>query len=387
MKMMMKTKKSNSYDQHRLKILSDQLCDNIEQLLEVLDITEYKLSDKMISMNCPIHEGDNPSAFNLYYTGDSYRGNWKCRTHNCEEIFRPSILGFIRGCLSKRKHKWTCDADPVCSFQETIQFAEQFLGNKLVDIKVSNKDKEKNNFVNTVKYLGVQNNTLDNDNKISRQAIISSLDIPSKYFLNRGFTQDILIKYDVGDCFNTNKPMCGRAVVPVYDEERKYMIGCTGRSIYNKCNTCLHYHQTDLCPPEDKKYLYSKWRHNTGFKTQNCLYNYWFAKEYIKKSRAVVLVESPGNVWRLEEAGIHNSVAIFGCSLSDIQKMLLDISGAMTIYTIMDNDDAGRKAAETIYQKCHRTYNMYTISIDYEDVASMTLDQISQTIKPHIKYE
>ena len=95
----MKATKSNSYDQHKLKILSDSLCDNIEELLEILNISEYKLSDKMIAMNCPIHQGDNPSALNLYYVGDSYRGNWKCRTHNCEEIFKPSILGFVRGCF------------------------------------------------------------------------------------------------------------------------------------------------------------------------------------------------------------------------------------------------------------------------------------------------
>ena len=50
-----------------------------------------------------------------------------------------------------------------------------------------------------------------------------------------------------------------------------------------------------------------------------------FAKEFIKESGIVILVESPGNVWRLEEAGVHNSVAIFGSSLADRQKMILDI--------------------------------------------------------------
>lgn len=382
---MMKTKKSNSYDQHKLKIISDNLCDNIEKVLEVLDITEYRMSDKMVIMNCPIHGGDNPSALNLYHTGDSYRGNWKCRTHNCEETFKSSILGFIRGCLSNKKYNWSQTKDKTCTFKETIYFAEQLLGDRLTDIKVSNKDKEKTTFVNTIKYIS--DNTITDGNKIHRDSIINSLKIPSQYFLDRGFTKDVLIKYDVGDCINNGKPMSGRAVVPVYDNDRHYMVGCTGRSIYNRCVKCNSYHNNQECPSDDKLYLYSKWKHNSGFKTQNHLYNYWFAKDHIQSSKSVIIVESPGNVWRLEESGIHNSVAIFGCSMSDIQKILLDISGAMNIYTIMDNDDAGKKAAQAIYQKCHRTYNVYNIDIDNNDIASMSVDEVSQLIKPKIKYE
>lgn len=381
----MKATKSNSYDQHKLKILSDSLCDNIEELLEVLNISEYKLSDKMIAMNCPIHQGDNPSALNLYYVGDSYRGNWKCRTHNCEEIFKPSILGFVRGCLSNVKYEWHNNQDKICTFKETISFVESFLGNKLKDIKVSNKQKEKTTFVNAVRY--VQNIRKDDLNKLPRSQIVNSLNIPSAYFLNRGFSQEILERYDIGDCQNANKPMTNRAVVPVYDQNHKFMVGCTGRATNDRCDRCNCYHDSNHCPSEDKKYLYSKWKHNSGFKTQNHLYNFWFAKEHIKNSHSIILVESPGNVWRLEEAGIHNSVAIFGSSLADIQKMIIDSSGAMTIFTIMDNDEAGRKAAAMIRKKCERTYNVHDIKIQHPDIASMTIEQVQQTIKPQLIHE
>lgn len=94
-------KKSRSYDQYQLKELSYLVCDNIEDLFSVLNISSYKISGNMISMSCPIHGGDNDSALNLYHEGDSYRGNWKCRTHQCEQVFKSSIIGFIRGCLSR----------------------------------------------------------------------------------------------------------------------------------------------------------------------------------------------------------------------------------------------------------------------------------------------
>ena len=65
--------------------------DHIEDLLTYFDL-EYRSNDKMISMSCPIHGGDNSGAINLYVQGDTYRGNWKCRTHGCEKIFKGSII-------------------------------------------------------------------------------------------------------------------------------------------------------------------------------------------------------------------------------------------------------------------------------------------------------
>jgi len=74
-------------------------------------------------------------------------------------------------------------------------------------------------------------------------------------------------------------------------------------------------------------------------------------------------------------------VAIFGSSMSDRQKIMLDGSGAMTIITIMDNDDAGKKAAESIKNKCKNTYNILNIEISKSDIAEMTTDEINNEIK------
>ena len=356
--------KSTSYNQDKIKLLSDMVCSDIERLLETFHISEYKMLDNMIITSCPIHGGDNSSAFNLYYTGESYSGNWKCRSHKCEEHFKPSIIGFIRGCLSRDKYQWEKNGDTMASFKEALDFAAKFVNQDMKSLKVSSKQKEKNNFVNTVKYINNNNNGTDYP-KIGRPIIRKSLSIPSKYFIERNFSPDILDKYDVGDCNTIGKEMNSRAVVPVYDINHTHMIGCSGRSI-------------DGAKP--------KWKHSSGFKAENVLYNYWFAKEFIKETRVVILVESPGNVWKLEESGIHNSVGIFGSSLADRQKMLLDISGAMTIVTIMDNDEAGKTAAQQIYTKCHRTYNIKNIDIEgFNDIAEMPIDEINKQIGLKVK--
>ena len=119
-------------------------------------------------------------------------------------------------------------------------------------------------------------------------------------------------------------------------------------------------------------------------KSQNHLYNFWFAKKQILESHTVLIVESPGNVWKLEENNIHNSVAIFGSSLSDMQKMILDSSGAMNIVILTDNDEAGKKAAQQIKNKCQNTYRIFIPQISKPDIGDMTTQEIDTEIKQYL---
>ena len=103
------------------------------------------------------------------------------------------------------------------------------------------------------------------------------------------------------------------------------------------------------------------------------------------KSSFAIILESPGNVWKLEENGIHNSVAIFGTNLSAKQKLLLDSSGAMSLIVMMDNDEAGHKAAQAIIEKCNRTYNTYSLTVEKNDIGEMSKDEIQNQIVNKIK--
>lgn len=372
-------KKSHLNDQAKLKIVCDELCDNIESLLDHFGI-EYVYSGKLITMSCPIHGGDNKSALNLYPQGDVYRGNWKCRTHGCEKHFKSSIIGFVRGIISSQKYNWSKDQDKSCSFQEALNFCLAFINKDLSKIKISSADKDKRSFVGAIRYISPEKTTAANG--ISRSQIRSNLEIPAEYYLNRGYSREILDKYDIGLCNRSGREMSNRVVVPIYDHKHQFMVGCSGRSIYEKCNNCGCFHnKEETCPNEDQYRFHSKWKHSASFQSQNHLYNIWFAKNHILESHTVIIVESPGNVWRLEEAGIHNSVAIFGSSLSDRQKMILDASGAMTIITMMDNDEAGKKASELIKQKCYKTYNVKNIEFPAQDIAELSVDYIRTNIK------
>jgi 5S rRNA maturation endonuclease (ribonuclease M5) len=341
----------------------------------------------MISMACPIHGGDNISAVNIYPDGDVYRGNWTCRTHGCEKVFKGSVLGFIRGVLSHQKYSWEKNGDDTCSFNEALDFALSFTKQDLKDIKISRVTKEKKDFTNVMYYINPNTSSEQTQSAgISRDMVRKSLKIPAQYYIDRGYSKETLDRYDVGLCENPKKEMFNRVVVPIYNNEHTKMIGCTGRSIFEKCQGCSSFHcSTDQCPSDDKLWLHPKWRHNKDFKSQNHLYNLWFAKDYILKTGTAIIVESPGNVWRLEENGIHNSVAIFGSSMSDRQKFFLDSSGAMNLVILTDNDEAGRLAAEKIKQKCQQGYRIYIPTINKPDVGEMTPEEIDSQIKPILK--
>ncbi len=376
--------KFRSYNQRQLKEISDILCSDIEHTLESLGVEDYKIIDKMVTMSCPIHGGDNSSALNLYYVGDTYRGNWKCRTHQCENHFGTSLLSMVRGGLSKMQYGWSTAGDKTVNFDQTIDFLldrYKIKFDKLdsEEIKVGNFE-----FCKTINALGQQERK---KGEITKDFYRSKVDIPSKYYLDRGYSIETLDDYDVGTCKRYGRQMFNRAVVPIYDEDGETIVGCTGRSIFEECDKCRSYHDPSkdcFDPKNEKSFFIPKWRHSKGFSKEQHLYNFHKAKEHVLKSGTIILVESPGNVWRLEEEGIHNSVAIFGTVLNEEQKYLIDSSGALSIVLIMDNDGAGQEAAEKIIEQCNRTYRVYNIKIGSADVADMNTNEITEDILPII---
>jgi DNA primase len=93
------------------------------------------------------------------------------------------------------------------------------------------------------------------------------------------------------------------------------------------------------------------------------------------------LVEGPGDVWRLEEAGIQNSVAMFGVNLTDEQAILLECSGAMTVVLAEDNDAAGEIAINELKDQL-RGYNLKVYKPSAKDVGEMTIADLRKELVP-----
>jgi DNA primase len=128
----------------------------------------------------------------------------------------------------------------------------------------------------------------------------------------------------------------------------------------------------------------AKWLCSKDFKDKLHLYNYWRARPHIEKSRTVVVVEGPGDVWRLEEAGVRNSVALFGSSVSGQQRQLFNsIMGTFIVLT--DNDPAGEIAYSEIDELCvHANVVRCRVPERHKDVGEMSVDDVRTQIVPLI---
>lgn len=362
-----------SLSREQLTLLSEIVTQNIELFFEYFGVP-YNGGDRLY-IPCPIHKGNNQNGLNIYMNGTDVPFYYVCRTHHCEKIFKSTAIGFIRGLLSA-KADWCQKGDAEVLFSDTIKFIFSFL-----NIDENNLKVDPNSNYSFLKIASYQDKIkLAQPKKIDRDRVRKALQIPAEYYIRKGYGKNVLNRYDVGLCNDPGKDMFMRVVFPIYDEDHKGYVGCTGRSVFDKCKRCELYHPAGSCP-KTYQYKYSKWRHH-GFESKTVLYNYWFAKEYIKRTNTAIIVESPGNVLKLEEAGINNAVAVFGTNFSDTQQFLLEKVGTMRLILAFDNDEAGRLAGENIIQKCSKLYNIEVVKFEnYNDVAEMSTGEIQDLFR------
>lgn len=373
------TRKSRSTDYAKMNVLAQLVCYRLDDLLEKLEI-DLRRSGKMYIGCCPVHNGDNYSALNLYPEGDSVPGVWRCNTRHCERVFEKTIIGFVRGVLSQRYFGWSCDKpdDNKAPFPKVLKWLCTFVEKDWNDIKIDARTAELNRFasqIQTFKELTAKNTG------IPRKCVREHLQIPAEYYLQRGYKSETLDYFDVGLCHKAGKEMFGRVVVPIYDNAGQLMVGCTARSVHRQCASCGLYHSAESkCPDKSDSKWYSKWRHsgNTG----SALYNWWNAKQHIRDSACAVLVEGPGDVWRLHEAGVKNAVGMFGADLTDEQQIILERSGAMKLYIVRDNDAAGEISEGKLRDLLCRSYKVRFIVPSAKDVGEMTPEQVKREIVP-----
>ena len=340
-------------DYNKIYILTDKACDVIEDILSHFGVS-YSYSHKRISGPCPIHEGNNGGAFNIYPNNNrGPRGLWVCYTRHCERRYGKSLIGFLRGLLSR-------DGGREASYSDAVAWLCEFLGvPSLEQMEVSPEDVERQKYVYT--YSQVMKLTQPSQNgHWDKRKIVQNLQIPARYYVDRGYSESILERYDVGFF-----PPHQRVIIPVYDDDYHFALGYTKRAVH------------DGQQP--------KWLHSDGFDASQALYNFWFAKEEIRKTKTAILVEGPGDVWRLEEGGIHNSVALFKNSISESQIHKLLKAEVLSLVVLLDNDKAGKEGAKQIYQELFPFVRLFFPTINGGDVGELHKDHITKDIKPTLQ--
>ena len=351
---------------YNLYELSNAIGNKLETLCELFNIS-YRPSYKYAQFPCPLHQGvkDSLTIF-LQPRGDMIY-NWRCWTGNCHEIYGKSIISLVYGLLKQK--------DTNITRKEALDWCYNFTGLEPTLLKLeSSTEKQQWVFYNQIF-------NLEEKIDIPKEDIRSRLLTPSSYYINRGFTPEILTKYNVGTCLDKTKEMFMRVVFPLLDETGQYLIGCAGRSVNEKCPQCnLFHYKENECPIHPLKYLYfSKWKNSKNFIASKHFFNLWNSKDWINQSETVVLLEGPSDLLRLEEANIHNGLSLFGCNLSDSQQVILEQLNCKNLILSLDNDKAGESAIEKIVKKLERTYNIYKMKFSGKDIGELSIEEIQKS--------
>ena len=98
---------------------------------------------------------------------------------------------------------------------------------------------------------------------------------------------------------------------------------------------------------DESKYINTK--ETNIFKKGNLLYNYHLAKEHLKKSESIIVMEGFMDVIRASVAGINNCVATMGTAFTKEQALLLKKT-TNNIILCFDGDNAGDEATDKAIQ-------------------------------------
>lgn len=309
-----------------LKILANN---NIFKVLDSLGV-EYTERYQYLNGVCPAHRGGNPTAFSWLVD----KGIWQCFTNGCQDKFGSDIYGLICGVRN-------------CKFGAAIDYLETLF--RLSNIKVSITDEAIAN-----RKFASKINSMKKDSMVYPEESLKKL-IYHEYLEGRGYPRELISSYHIGVTEDNYKEMSRRVIFPVRSIDGD-IVGFSGRTLI-----------TDHKP---------KWYHSKGFNKSHHLFNIDRAAKHILESGEVIVTEGPLDVLRLEQIGIHNSVALMGIKISNKQIALLVEAGASKLRICLDNDKAGITGTNDMKKVASSYFSIQDIKLpEGKDVGDLTPEE------------
>lgn len=269
-------------------------------LLNDLGIDAIHQTPKEVRCACPVHGGDNKTAFRF----NKETRTWVCFTHKCHEIHGNDIIGLVKAMTDR-------------DFVGAVNYLKELTGDvSSVDYIEHKRKRERDEFVrsyNTIKTIPESVNSASLEKfKLLR----------SNYFLTKGFSEDTLDHFDIAGGWK-DKHGIVRDIIPIRDVD----------------GSLAAYSLRDIRDGVDDEFKYIL---TPGFDKQNCLYNLDVAHVYGDRL-PIIIVEGFKSVWRLYEYGIKNVVCSMGSGITTGQQHLLCRFAFNGVVTFFDNDVAGVK--------------------------------------------
>lgn len=303
-------------DVDKLIELADE---NIIDLLTTLDL-DWKEENGWLAMPCPFHQGRDR---NLRYRNKSFYCFSQCqRSYSIINVVEEVLeLNFTEAV------KWLCNELGVDNTGLKVDQTKLSIKNTLKQLKSMKSKKHE------VKYRQVD------------QTVLNSIDkcVP-QYLLNQGFQKNTIKHFDIG--YARTGTLINRICFPI-DAPDGTIISVSGRLP----------NATDLGLP--------KYKIVQGTDKSYTLYN---ISRIDPDDGYIIVVEGFKSVMSLYEWGFKSCVALMGAFPSKIQRNIL-LGLGRKIIVVGDNDEAGRRMAQSIYNQCNRFAEVVKIDLsEFTDI-------------------
>ena len=350
--------------------LSNQEIENIRSKANIVDIiSEYiplTLKGKNYFGVCPFHDDHSPSM-----SVSLDKQIYKC--FSCGAA--GNVFSFVK------------DYENV-SFLEAVKIVADKIGYNLnISInKESSKYSKEYEIMNYV--LKFYQNYLNTKDGIKAK----------EYLHKRGLSDEVINKFDIGLAPYKNNTL-SNILSKKYDNallEELSIININGAEIYDSFTDRIVFpiHDLDGHPvaftgrifdnSDRSKYFNS--RESKIFKKGQIFYNYHRALPFIKKEKEVIIVEGNMDAIRMDMAGISNTIALMGTSLTKEHIEILKKLHS-NIILMLDNDEAGESATISVGQALEK--NNIVVKVvrisDYKDPDEYIINKGSDAIKKLVK--
>lgn len=308
---------------------------DVEKVLRHYKV-DFKYFGNYIRCACPIHNGDNPTAFVI---NEDFL--WSCHTGGCGA---GDVFTFVE-------------------LMEDVDFPKAVkIIAKILDIDIENLiiAERKNDYLKEVekflKYIKSKKKKKEMNEYIPK----AELTQVRKF---RNFREDTLVKFELkyAKDIELNKKdsektfhLYERLVIPIY--VNKIKVGVSIRKIRAKDNP--------------------KWFHApSSIETGSILYNLDACEKY----NEIIVCEGIFDVWSFYEAGFENAVCTFGAHLTEEQYRMLLRTGKNIVWCY-DGDSAGLDATKKAVEMMKYKTNQWVIHLpegaDPGNVTSYTLKEL-----------
>lgn len=294
---------------------------SMEQILEHYGLlAQFTRNDDRLSGPCPIHKGDNPTAFRVSLSKNCWNCFSECRRGG-------NILDFVslmENVTVQRAASLIADWFGVESSQPRSSRASTTTPRAPSQQQRSGSEKKSATREKQGDDVGDENRTENPPLTFT----LEHLKPDHPYLVERGLTAETIATFGLGYC--EKGIHAGRIAIPIHNRDGK-LVAYAGRWPGD--------------PPEGTE----KYKLPKGFKKTLELFNLHRTIQE-KSDQPLVIVEGFFDCIKLWQSGIRRVVALMGSSLSAAQEDLIrkHTDAQTRVLLMLDEDDAGRAARDEI---------------------------------------